>query len=271
MLRQLQIASRLILLLFFFAFSGCVTSRMAANRIVTAPNRHRDTTGLNNNMANVWTGIQTNIAKAGNLSPFYYATVPVGPPAANLSILEIPAQDYHVSIVSKIAVLRNGRHTLSLFLNANTNSASSYKPLDQPATIVLLHGYMLTKESMLPWALQLSQAGYRVILVDLRGHGKSTGDTVSFGKNEVNDLRQLVDYLTARGQCDDTLGVLGFSYGATLAMHWAAHDPRISTVVAIAPYNQPDAAFERLAQELKIPINHRTAQKPSSSHLNGYN
>lgn len=114
---------------------------------------------------------------------------------------------------------------------------------------------------MLHWALQLAQTGYRVVLVDLRGHGQSTGGQVGFGKYEVNDLRQMLDWLQARGECDEAVGVVGFSYGATLALHWAAQDQRIRTVIGLAPYNQPAEAFERLAQALKIPLSHRTAQK----------
>ena len=65
---------------------------------------------------------------------------------------------------------------------------------------------------------------------------------------------QLLDYLKAKGLCDEKVGVLGLSYGATLALHWAAHDPRVQTVVAIAPYDHPEDAARRLAKEVKIPI-----------------
>jgi pimeloyl-ACP methyl ester carboxylesterase len=57
------------------------------------------------------------------------------------------------------------------------------------------------------------------------------------------------------------VGVLGYSFGATLALHWAAHDSRVRTVVAVAPYNHPDQAFERLARELRIPITRRAADQ----------
>jgi pimeloyl-ACP methyl ester carboxylesterase len=120
---------------------------------------------------------------------------------------------------------------------------------------------MLSKESMVLWGFLLAQSGYRVVLVDLRGHGQSTGDTVSYGKYETKDLKQLLDYMIARQQCDSLVGVLGVSYGATLALHWAAHDPRIGTVVAVAPYNHPEDAILRLARELDIPITRGAAEK----------
>lgn len=237
---------------------GCVSSRMAADRIVTAPNRSRDLAN-NRAMLGLWQMVETNLL-AGRLEfPLRYSRLPVGPPAAELQILELPPQDYHLTVASRVATNRPGKATLSLAIM--TNNVVNFTPRATPATLFLLHGYMLSKESMLPWALQLAQAGYRVVLVDLRGHGQSTGAEVGFGKFEVNDLRQGLDQLLARGECDADIGVIGFSYGATLALHWAAQDTRVRTVIALAPYNQPAETFERLAQALQVPLSHRAAQK----------
>src|SRR5438045_4980961 len=53
----------------------------------------------------------------------------------------------------------------------------------------------------------------------------------------------------AQPVCDGTVGVLGVGYGANLALHLAVSDSRVRTVVAIAPHNQPEQVFERMAQE----------------------
>ena len=52
-------------------------------------------------------------------------------------------------------------------------------------TVILLHGYGLAQFAMVPWAIRLAQSGWRCVLVDLRGHGKSTGKKVYFGTREV--------------------------------------------------------------------------------------
>src|SRR5207244_12260745 len=93
------------------------------------------------------------------------------------------------------------------------------------------------------------QRGYRVVLLDLRRQRAPTGETISYGKYEAADIRQLSDCLEAQRVCGGNAGVLGLGYGADLALHWAARDPRIRTVVAIAPYNQPEQAFQRTANE----------------------
>jgi pimeloyl-ACP methyl ester carboxylesterase len=109
--------------------------------------------------------------------------------------------------------------------------------------------------------LVLAQAGYRVVLVDVRGHGHSTGRTFTAGKYETADLIQMLDYLTAQKLSGAGVGVLGYSFGADLGLYWAARDSRVKAVVAIAPYNKPDEAIPRFAKEMKWPISTNTLQK----------
>jgi pimeloyl-ACP methyl ester carboxylesterase len=103
-------------------------------------------------------------------------------------------------------------------------------------TVVLLHGYGLAQFAMVPWAFQLAQEGWRCVLVDLRGHGKSTGKMIYFGITEARDMSQLLDVLKNRDQLSPPVAVIGDSYGAALALRWKTIDPRVGRVVAIAPY-----------------------------------
>lgn len=227
--------------------SGCVTRDMAARMIVKAPNQEY-TPSPPEKLTKFWNDF--NGGKQG--SPFVQMKVKVGPPNAQLAVAELAPGDYHVRYISGIRTNWEGKKFLTMKFRSDTND--DFTPLKEPATIIILHGYMMYKETMAPWAAALAQAGFRVVLVDLRGHGASTGDTVTYGKYETEDLIQMLDYLKAKGLCDDKVGVLGLSYGATLALHWAARDPRVQTVVAIAPYNHPEDAARRLAKEVKVPI-----------------
>jgi pimeloyl-ACP methyl ester carboxylesterase len=103
-------------------------------------------------------------------------------------------------------------------------------------TIVIIHGIRAQGLWMHGNASQFARAGYRAVLVDLRGHGSSTGETLSFGIHEAQDLVTVVDELAARGLLAGRLGVDGHSYGATTAIHFAAIDPRVAAVVAISPF-----------------------------------
>ena len=110
-------------------------------------------------------------------------------------------------------------------------------------TVFLLHGYGVDSLSMLPWAVTIAEAGYQGVLVDLRGHGESTGRRVGFGTVEVTDLRQVLDHLTAPGKVRGPVAVMGESLGAALALRWAATDPRITAVIALAPYAELEFAI----------------------------
>jgi pimeloyl-ACP methyl ester carboxylesterase len=101
-------------------------------------------------------------------------------------------------------------------------------------SVVLLHGVRMDKQSLVPVALALSDAGYRALLVDLRGHGESSGRYLTYGTVEARDISQLLDALGPSPGC---AGVYGFSYGAAVAIELAARDPRFVTVVAVAPFS----------------------------------
>jgi uncharacterized protein len=115
----------------------------------------------------------------------------------------------------------------------------SVELMDAPqarGTIFVLHGIRADKEVMRGWGTMLTHAGFRAVLVDLRGHGRSTGDWLSYGVVESRDLSQVLDALEAKGLVAGGVGVMGTSYGAATAIEWAGVDPRIGAVVAIAPF-----------------------------------
>ncbi|HEU0008330.1 MAG TPA: alpha/beta fold hydrolase [Verrucomicrobiae bacterium] len=236
---------------------GCGMSRLAANRIIAAPNQHQ------RGALAAWNSVWTNLLSKVTTNPLVSVTIPVGPPEAALSAMEVPPRDYHSRFVTSVERKPNGKGTLSL--RWEPEPRDTFQPLENPATILVLHGYGMMKESMAPWAFVLAQAGFRVVTVDLRGHGQSTGAQITFGKYETTDLRQVLDYLIAHGLCDERVGVLGLSYGATLALNWAARDPRVRGVVAIAPYNRPDDAIARFAEMEKAPVPRRLVRAAAVS------
>lgn len=107
---------------------------------------------------------------------------------------------------------------------------------DPQGTVFLLHGIRADKGSLRGLAKSVAAAGFRAVLVDLRGHGRSTGDYLSYGVVESRDLAQTLDALEARGLRVGAVGVIGFSYGAATAIEWAGQDPRIRAVIALAPF-----------------------------------
>lgn len=105
-------------------------------------------------------------------------------------------------------------------------------------TVIVLHGIWNESFWMLGTAKMLAADGYRAVLVDLRGHGRSTGKWLTFGPRESKDLTQVIDELQRRKLIAGKLGVYGISYGATTSIHLAGRDPRIKAVVAVAPFSR---------------------------------
>lgn len=103
-------------------------------------------------------------------------------------------------------------------------------------TIVLLHGVRMNKRASIPVALSVCEVGYRAVLVDLPGHGESGGRYLTYGEREARDLSGLLDALEANGAELGPVGAYGFSYGAAVAIDWAAADPRVRGVVAVSPF-----------------------------------
>ena len=115
----------------------------------------------------------------------------------------------------------------------------SIELVDPPAaraTVFVLHGIRDSKESMRGWGRMLAARGYRAVLVDLRGHGRSTGDALTYGVHDARDLAGALDALEARRLLVGPVGVMGNSYGAATAVQWAGRDERVRAVVAVAPF-----------------------------------
>jgi pimeloyl-ACP methyl ester carboxylesterase len=103
-------------------------------------------------------------------------------------------------------------------------------------TVLVLHGFLGNRVFVRSTAEKFAEAGYRAVLIDLRGHGDSTGRHVSFGVFESRDMVQVLDYLQKHGLAGETVGVYGTSLGAAVGILWSAIDPRVKAVVAIAPF-----------------------------------
>src|SRR5579863_324344 len=163
--------------------SGCVLSHTLARQVLRAPNQ-QSTLPKELNLLSV--ELRTN---------FVTQRIPVGPPAAALELMVLEPGDYG-AVISSTIIPRRGRsgsgknsHQLVFGLKFLRYSPKTKLTTNEICgTIFLLHGYGLGKVVMVPWGLVLAKAGYRVVLVDLRGHGHSTGDHIYFGGVERADL-----------------------------------------------------------------------------------
>jgi len=82
-------------------------------------------------------------------------------------------------------------------------------------------------------AKAMSRIGCAVLRVNFRGAGASAGSFTD-GPGEKEDFRAGLDFMIARYP-GARLWVAGMSFGAWVAMTVGAEDPRVSTLIGIAP------------------------------------
>ncbi len=105
-----------------------------------------------------------------------------------------------------------------------------YEETGQGKPIVLLHGFVVNATM---WKLstrqQLAEAGYRVIVPDLRGNGysdKPQNEKMYANDAEIKDVQALMRHLKI-GQYD----LMGYSRGAILAVRLTAIDPAVQKTI----------------------------------------
>lgn len=131
------------------------------------------------------------------------------------------------------------------------NAAMPVGPPSAPArgTIVAIHGWQTEHRALLSHAMELAGEGWDVVLYDQRGHGRSTGEMVTFGVRERHDLRAVVDWTRSRDYYTPPLVLFGTSMGASTAL-LAAVESRPDAVIAVAPYARIRSTLRRALRRL---------------------
>lgn len=81
-------------------------------------------------------------------------------------------------------------------------------------TVILFHGWSINKGYILPEAEEFRYLGYNVLLVDLRGHGNSDGNTTSIGYYESEEVKLAYDYIKEKGE--KNIFLWGMSLGSVI-------------------------------------------------------
>ncbi len=128
--------------------------------------------------------------------------------------------------------------------------AGWYIPPQNGAVIILQHGYRANSAQILPIGLMLARHGYGVLLFDFRGHGKSEGDTVTFGLYEVQDTDAAVKFVAEQTNVQQ-IGLLGNSMGGAVGVLATAENPQIRALAI-------EGVFSALKDEVGVGIQVQT-------------
>lgn len=102
--------------------------------------------------------------------------------------------------------------------------------------------------------LSISQ-GHNLLLVDQRAHGKSRGDTISFGILERWDVLRWVDYAISRFGSDTKICLYGVSMGAATVLMAADLDlpENVKGIIADCPYVKASDIIVHVGRKMKYP------------------
>ncbi len=115
-----------------------------------------------------------------------------------------------------------------------------YSESGRGETVILVHGMVVSQHAWRAVARLLVEAGYRVLAVDLPGHGDSPkpDDPASYtAQARVGTLSEWIDRVAP----GETFCLAGFSLGGFLCLDYClTHPERVSRLALVDPYCYPD-------------------------------
>lgn len=134
--------------------------------------------------------------------------------------------------------------------------AAWWLPGDDPSRAVVLVpglGGDRSDRHVVETAAVYSRAGYGVLMIDLRGQGRSEGERVTMGYEEARDVRGALSWLKGRGFPPGEVVLHGFSLGGATVLR-AAPGAGVAAVVEESAYaDLPLILRQRLPQASGLP------------------
>ena len=158
------------------------------------------------------------------------------------------------------------KHETTVFLKANPYKIAHIKSNDNlnlegfylenyqaDDWVLLIHGYRAKHESMNDFAKLYYDAGYNVLLPELRANGNSEGNYVGMGWLEKEDVKLWIDWIIER-QPSARIIVHGVSMGAATTMMLSGDETRENVKLFIEDCGYT-SAWDIFANESKLRFN----------------
>ncbi|WP_202114674.1 alpha/beta hydrolase [Vreelandella zhuhanensis] len=119
--------------------------------------------------------------------------------------------------------------------------------------VVLTHGWGANRATLLPLAPLLLEAGWNVLLFDVRNHGDSDSDTFSSMPRFAEDIDAALAWLK-QTQAALPTALIGHSVGAAATLLAASRRDDIAAVVSLASFAHPDSMMRRWLAQKGLPF-----------------
>lgn len=129
------------------------------------------------------------------------------------------------------------------------------RQVDAPVPAVLvIHGWGGNASLMWPVVPPLHEAGFAVLLVDARCHGRSDDDAFSSMPRFAEDIAAGLAWLRQQPGIDsEGLALLGHSVGAAASLLHASRHPDVRAVVSLSAFAHPEEVMRRLLADVHVP------------------
>lgn len=140
---------------------------------------------------------------------------------------------------------------LSLKTEDNINISVWYINNNSDKAIILLSGIKGNRLLQISRAKFYLERGYSVLMPDLRGTGKSSGNIISFGWHEQKDLLTCVNELKRRKY--KKIAASGQSLGAATIVYTNKKFPNFDFIVLESCYDNIENAFKNRIKKYNLP------------------
>jgi dienelactone hydrolase len=156
-----------------------------------------------------------------------------------------------LSVTATLAFAQTTR-TVRLDTTDDVGIIGTYYPTDQPhaPAVLLIHSILRDRSVWTDFATLLQHNGTAALAIDLRGHGESTRKLTPEGPVKI-DMRELtghdyqdmlldveaaIDWLQTQPEIDKKhIALIGESFGANVALRYAAINEDLAAVVVFSP------------------------------------
>lgn len=132
-----------------------------------------------------------------------------------------------------------------------------YHTLDNAPMQIMFHGYRSSAYLDFCGGIKFARkCGHNMLVVDQRSHGKSEGNTISFGIEEKNDCISWINYVNQRFGTDTKIILSGLSMGASTVLMTANLNlpANVVGIVADCPYSSPKEIISLVCErDRKLP------------------
>lgn len=132
---------------------------------------------------------------------------------------------------------------------------SYYQDNNAKTTMIFLHDILfdLSVDGKVTDYVDTFGDDYNYLTFDMRGHGKSGGDLLTFGRLERYDVSKVVHYALSR-HSNNNIVLVGFGIGGTIAIQSAGVENQVDALILENPISSiKEYSRENLAHKTNLP------------------